>query len=190
MPSGRTHDRLTLWFLPVVAAGSWLISRQSDVSLVLSGSYLFAGLMFGPDLDVRSRQSQRWGPLRWIWLPYRRCLRHRSWFSHGPILGTVGRVLYLGLWLLLFLLLIEGAIALVQGGNWNGLSDRLGQHQQWFWTGLSTRPDLGLGALLGLELGAMSHSLSDWVGSTWKRWRRSPRKTARQRPVASRSSRT
>lgn len=189
MPSGRTHDRLTLWLLPAVAAGSWLISRQSDLSLVLSGSYLFAGLMFGPDLDVRSRQSQRWGPLRWIWTPYQRCLRHRSWFSHGPILGTLGRVLYLGVWLLLLVIVIELAIAIGQGGNWSSLGDRLSQHQQWLWTSLNRQPAIVLATLIGLELGAMSHSLSDWVGSAWKRWRR-PRKTTRPRSAASRSSRT
>lgn len=181
MPSGRTHDRLTLWSLPVVAGGSWLISRQSDLSLVLSGCYLFAGLMFGPDLDVRSRQSQRWGPLHWLWIPYRRCLRHRSWFSHGPLLGTAGRVCYLALWGGLVLVIVEGAIALGSGGDWASLLSRLGQHQRLLWLWMQAHPTVLMSALIGLELGAMSHSLSDWAGSIWKRWQRSPARRDRQR---------
>lgn len=32
-----------------------------------------------------------------LWYPYAVIAKHRSWFSHAPIIGTLGRVIYLGL---------------------------------------------------------------------------------------------
>ena len=58
--------------------------------------------MLGPDLDIHSIQYRRWGPLRWIWLPYQKALKHRSQLSHGPIIGTAVRVMYLSVWIALF----------------------------------------------------------------------------------------
>src|SRR5918998_3916008 len=58
---------------------------------------LFGGLMFGPDLDIQSRQYTRWGVFRFLWLPYRAFFRHRSRWSHGIIFGTLIRVVYFAL---------------------------------------------------------------------------------------------
>uniref|UniRef100_B8HTG8 Metal-binding protein n=1 Tax=Cyanothece sp. (strain PCC 7425 / ATCC 29141) TaxID=395961 RepID=B8HTG8_CYAP4 len=167
MPAGRTHDRITLSCLPFLATATWLGSRNLALTGILSTSFLFSGLMFGPDLDIHSCQYRRWGWLRWIWLPYQKTLRHRSFLSHGPIMGTALRLLYLGSWLALpigFLLLLQHYF-----GFWN-----------WNWqTGvallqasLQTYPYEWLAGLAGLELGAMSHSLSDWSVSSWKGWQR------------------
>ncbi|MER3435291.1 MAG: metal-binding protein [Leptolyngbya sp. ERB_1_1] len=176
MPSGRTHDSITLWSLPIVAVATFGLTQSSNLTLLVSGGFLFAGLMFGPDLDIYSQQYKRWGILRWIWLPYRRSLRHRSIFSHGAIIGTIGRILYLGIWITLFAIvtIVIGAIA----------QQLLGMTSQWQSTAQTTiattfrqvidliqRSSIECFALaIGLELGAMSHSLSDWIGSTIKRW--------------------
>ena len=66
--------------------------------------------MFGPDLDIYSVQFKRWGYFKFIWLPYQKYLRHRSFFSHGFIIGTVIRSLYFSL-IILLLGFIVGAIA-------------------------------------------------------------------------------
>lgn len=95
MPSGLTHDRITLWTLPWIVGITYGFTRNGEVTLILSGGFLFSGLMFGPDLDIHSIQYKRWGFLKGIWLPYRNFLRHRSIFSHGLIIGTCVRVLYL-----------------------------------------------------------------------------------------------
>ena len=58
-------------------------------------AFLVGGLWLSPDLDTRSNPTRRWGPLRLLWWPYRRLLRHRSLLSHSPLLGTAGRLLYL-----------------------------------------------------------------------------------------------
>jgi uncharacterized metal-binding protein len=176
MPSGRTHDSITLWSLPIVAAATFGLTQSGNLTLLVSGGFLFSGLMFGPDLDIYSQQYKRWGILRWIWLPYRRSLKHRSIFSHGAIIGTIGRIFYLTLWIALFTIVAVITSAIAQ--------QLLGITAQWQTTAQSAiattfqqtiqliqRAPIECFALaIGLELGAMSHSLSDWIGSTIKRW--------------------
>lgn len=164
MPSGRTHDRITLWSLPFVVGLTLLLTRQASVALVVASSFLFSGLMFGPDLDIYSVQFKRWGRLRTIWLPYQRLLRHRSFFSHGPIIGTTLRIFYLlGLSTLVGMLGV--AIAqLIWGFQWNW--------QQFFGHlihGIAKNPLLAIALFAGLEWGAMSHSICDWFYSASKR---------------------
>ncbi|MBD2435852.1 metal-binding protein [Nostoc sp. FACHB-110] len=164
MPSGRTHDRITLWALPLVAGVTFWQTHSSSVTLMVSGGFMFGGLMFGPDLDIYSRQYQRWGFLRWIWLPYQKSLRHRSFLSHGPIIGTTLRVLYLSC--LLGLSAFVGVLIIERLGNtavnWQALGKNI---ERWL---VSYSPEF-LALFLGLELGAMSHSLSDWGGSFYKK---------------------
>lgn len=167
MPSGRTHDRITLWALPFIAGVTFIETHSGNLTLLVAGGFMFGGLMFGPDLDIYSRHYQRWGFLRFIWLPYQKSLRHRSFFSHGPIIGTMLRVLYLGT-----LVGIVAIFVLVIGQKlWNvNLSwQLLGETVVRSLTHYSTEV---LTLLLGLELGAMSHSLSDWSGSSYKRFRK------------------
>jgi uncharacterized metal-binding protein len=161
MPSGRTHDRITLWSLPWVTVGTWWLTRSSDVALTLGGGFLFSGLMFGPDLDINSRQFQRWGILRSLWIPYQKMVRHRSIWSHGLIVGTIGRCLYLGIWCLIILV---PALALLGYKGWQSQLIEL----QPYLTSIF-RHHLFLSLLIGLELGAMSHSISDRIGSAYKK---------------------
>ena len=164
MPSGRTHDRITLWSLPLVAALTFGQTRSSHLTLLVSGSFLFGGLMFGPDLDIYSCQYQRWGWFKPIWLPYQKSLRHRSFLSHGPLIGTALRILYLAIWIAVF-----GVLGLVMAQKIGNLG--------WNWLDLvfSYGRSIGehhieiLAVYIGLELGAMSHYLSDWGGSAYKR---------------------
>ena len=167
MPSGRTHDHITMYALPFVAGVTLWQTRSSNATLLVAGGFLFGGLMFGPDLDIYSVQFQRWGFLRWIWLPYQKSLRHRSFLSHGPIIGTILRILYLGC-LLAILAIFLLAIAQTLGNlsfTWQNLGGSVGRsllqyHAEY------------IALFLGLELGAMSHSLSDWGGSAYKRVRK------------------
>lgn len=167
MPSGRTHDRITLWSLPWVAGFAYLITRNGELTLIAMGAFLFSGLMFGPDLDIYSVQYKRWGKLRWIWRPYQLTIAHRSTLSHGAIVGTLLRVSYLLSWLTVAGILGVTVAQSIWGFNWNW--------QQFFQnaTHYLTRDYLKetIVLLTGLELGAMSHSLSDWLGSVYKRRR-------------------
>jgi uncharacterized metal-binding protein len=167
MPSGATHDRITLISLPIVSGLTLLASRSASITLSLAGSFLFSGLMFGPDLDIYSVQFKRWGILRWIWRPYQKSMRHRSWLSHGPIVGTILRLAYLGCWVLAL------------GGFWNWVAT-INHWSVWSWQQLQPRLQpffrqyfwQGLAILTGLELGALSHTWSDAIVSAWKKWRK------------------
>ena len=167
MPSGRTHDRITLWSLPLVAGVTFGHTQSSNLTLLVSGSFLVGGLMFGPDLDIYSCQYQRWGWFKFIWLPYQKNLRHRSWLSHGPLIGTALRILYLTTWIAVFGML---GLAIAQtvgnkGWNWQDVFLIYGRS-------ISEHYIEFLAVYIGLELGAMSHYLSDWGGSAYKRFKK------------------
>lgn len=175
MPSGRTHDSITLWSLPLIAGVTFERTQNASLTLLLSGGYLFSGLMFGPDLDVHSQQYKRWGILRWIWLPYRRSMRHRSFLSHGMVIGTLVRIIYLLGWLIggLSLVVLLSAIAYLLAGEFALWTQFFGTYWQlstaFLGRSLQQHYPEWLALLLGLELGALSHALSDWVGSRYKR---------------------
>ncbi len=103
MPSGRVHTLTTLG----LAVGSILM-----VDPVVSVGIL-SGLILSPDLDVDDgfiglshlrRMPVVGTALSWIWRafwwPYSKTVPHRSAISHAPIVGTVLRVGYLTLPLL------------------------------------------------------------------------------------------
>ena len=161
MPSGRTHDRITFGLFPLIFGSSYWLTQSWILTAWCAGGFLFSGLMFGPDLDIYSVQYKRWGWLRWLWLPYQKFVPHRSVFSHGFLVGTVIRIIYL---LTVGFFLISSSVAIAQliwGFDWNWqrlvfmeLQDIRGQN---LWSLIVL--------LCGLELGAMSHYLSDFISS-------------------------
>ncbi|MDY6937219.1 MAG: metal-binding protein [Cyanobacteriota bacterium] len=179
MPSGRTHDRVTLWSLPLVASLTFARTQSDRLTLLVAGGFLFGGLMFGPDLDIRSRQYQRWGWLRWMWLPYQKSLRHRSMLSHGPILGTLLRLVYLAAWIAILgisMILTWAAVQQLGGWieNWQVWADRtLARVGTGVVRSLRVYSGEWLAWGLGVEIGAMSHSVCDWGSSLYKRFRKS-----------------
>lgn len=178
MSSGSTHDRITLWSLPVVASCTYIATQSSDRTLIVSGAFLFSGLMFGPDLDIYSVQYKRWGYLRWLWLPYQKAIKHRSLLSHGVIIGTTLRLLYLAAWISL-LGVISLLIAQLWGFSWNWQFlrkiDRKLMYQ-------------AIALFVGLELGAISHIVSDRL-STYKRKHKASRQSKGKIRIAKPKSR-
>ena len=169
MPSGKTHDRITLWTLPWIVGGTLILTRDGELTLVVASAFLFSGLMFGPDLDIYSIQFKRWGVLRYLWLPYQKLFRHRSLFSHGLIIGTAIRLLYFLSILVILSTFLVAIAQLIFGFDWNWQIFTVNQfnliRQQY--------PHKAIALFCGLELGAMSHSLSDWLGSMYKRRQKS-----------------
>lgn len=100
MPKGKKHDQLILQFLPLNLLIFILIAAILPVEVDIYGImvisfYLFGGYYFSPDLDIDSSVFRRWKVLRFIWIPYKNIVPHRSIFSHGIIVGTITRILYL-----------------------------------------------------------------------------------------------
>ncbi len=175
MPSGRVHDQITYWCLPFIAGLTALFTRSPVLTAIVSLSFLVGGLMLGPDLDIHSVQYTRWGPLRWIWLPYQIAIKHRSKLSHGPIIGTALRVVYLSVWLALFTLVGIELLNFLWDAQ---LSWDLLRHP--FRTLLKRYAMQWVAVLIGLELGSISHSISDTVGSYRVRRKRRRKKFDRK----------
>jgi uncharacterized metal-binding protein len=168
MPSARTHDRITVACVVPAAAVAWLATRDPAATAVASAALLLGGFMFGPDLDIDSKQYRRWGPLRGIWLPYRWAIRHRSRLSHGVLFGTAIRVAY-------FLAAVGIAVTLALAARDVYLYrmpvtlDLAWQGAERVWATVSgVAPRYHVAAFAGLWLGAASHTLADIVGSTLK----------------------
>ena len=170
MPSGRTHDRITFWGLPPLVGLTFLVSSNGGLTLMVAGAYLFSGLMFGPDLDIHSVQYKRWGIIRGIWLPYRFVFKHRSFFSHGFLIGTILRLFYLVTIVMVAAIIGVAISQLIWGFDWNWQ-----QFSRRLLSLITTKyPQEAIAVIIGLELGAMSHAISDYLGSAWKRSQKKP----------------
>ena len=166
MPSGRTHDAITLLLAAPAAAVGYATTRDIAGAVVIAASFAFGGLMFGPDLDTVSRQYSRWFIFRVLWFPYRSFFTHRSRFSHGLIFGALIRVVYfLGALTLVAFAAVYG-YAWYSGGRMVGTGEIA---QAWNQIGRFTRDNFGesflLIVFLGLWLGAASHTFTDVAGS-------------------------
>ncbi len=140
------------------------MTARADLAFWVSGGFLVSGLIFGPDLDLYSFHYKRWGILRWLWRPYQKAIKHRSIWSHGPIIGTVGRILYLGLWLGL------AGVLYLNISQWAGIKTFTAEQLiEIVRHSIESNSAVYLAAFCGLELGAMSHYSSDWFVSTYKR---------------------
>lgn len=140
----KGHDNTTLFLTPIVAITCYILTPLIPTILITT-SFLFAGLMFNGDLDIHSTVYNRWLIFKYIWFPYR-SLGHRSFITHGPIIGTTIRLLWLSIFILPILLQFYDYKTLI--------------------TTLLTYNTLYV--IIGLELGAMSHSIMDVIYSTGK----------------------
>jgi uncharacterized metal-binding protein len=173
MPNADTHDRITYIFAPVTAVGAQWYWQRPALAILATVFMLFAGLMFGPDLDLASRPYRRWGPLCFIWKPYQWALTHRSAYSHGPLLGTVIRVVY---FLVIFLVL--GSLVLyvrdryLYGSQlyWSEQYQLLRQDVWGFWD--KTDKPYFYASFAGLWFGALTHTAADVTWSSWKKLKR------------------
>jgi uncharacterized metal-binding protein len=149
LASGRAHDRAT-WLLALPFGALWWPWLGGTGMAVASLSFLAGGLLLSPDLDTRSNPTRRWGPLRWLWWPYRRLLSHRSLVSHTPLIGTAGRLLYLALVLL--------GLCLIGRPLGTPPPRQLLEVLQALWI---AQPALLITALVGVEASAWLHLLQD-----------------------------
>ena len=140
MPNGKTHDSITFILLPIVVLTAYLIFDSFYLILILSISYLFSSLMFNGDLDYNTRVYNRWYVFKMVWIPYQLMFNHRSIFTHGILIGTVIRVLYIGLIPILVLYYSYGINVL----------DYLTLKEM-------------LIIFIGLEIGNIVHSVPDWI---------------------------
>jgi uncharacterized metal-binding protein len=150
MPNGKTHDKITYITTPIVGVGAFgmltNIKNGPDLmsalilTLIVTGAYFFASMMFNGDLDTNSKPYNRWWLFKMIWVPYQVFFNHRSFWTHGIIIGTVVRLLYLSPLIIGIFLLFNISLGEVN----------------WFYI---------IPILAGLELGNITHTVSDAIGS-------------------------
>ena len=170
MPSGRTHDAITIILAAPTFVAAWGLTGNLTLAGIATGAMLFGGLMFGPDLDIQSRQYTRWGVFRFLWWPYKKIFRHRSRWSHGIIFGTLIRILYFAM--VLALLVLAGVY--LRAALTNGLTPTFEEiAQAWRAIEASVRQNLGehvvWAVLAGLWWGAASHTLTDVAWSVLRK---------------------
>jgi uncharacterized metal-binding protein len=112
--------------------------------MIAAGAMLLGDLFLSPDLDHPAGYRALWrrGPWRWLWYPYSRAFRHRSPFSHWPLLGTLSR----GLWASLVGILACWLAGMGPSELYSALSEY--------------RSEL-LAGVVGLELSGSLHFLAD-----------------------------
>ena len=83
LPNAPTHDVITLVTAAAADIAYFRVAPHPDstVATLFTVTYLFAGYACAGDLDLNSREYRRWGPLRFLWWPYRNLVPHRSWVS-------------------------------------------------------------------------------------------------------------
>jgi len=138
MPSGKTHNIITATTTPIIGMVLYSITHDIKMTLIIVFSFLFSSLMFNGDLDIKSSVYNRWSFLKWIWYPYREIIPHRSIWSHGILIGTVIRLLYLAP---IFILIWNCFNLNFNILNWNYI----------------------IFILIGLELGNSVHTISDKI---------------------------
>lgn len=162
MPSGRVHDVLTVLLALPTGAGTYLWTGEAWPATVVTAAFLFGGMVFGPDLDTKSKQYSRWGSFRILWLPYRKFFSHRSRFTHGLAFGSLFRVIYFMGVVTLVVYLVAYASTVVSDGV---VPDVREFAAAWRLVAGTVRKYLGenflLLSFLGLWLGAASHTFSD-----------------------------
>src|ERR1044071_7172671 len=173
MPSGRTHDLITLLLAAPTAGAAYYITGDGTVTAITTAAMVFGGLMFGPDLDIQSRQYTRWGPLRFLWWPYKVTLSHRSRWSHSILLGTWIRLIY---FLAVITLLLAVGLYIRDAYVYHtrpGVGEFTGAFTRVWEIFSPIRRDFIIATFIGLWIGATTHTVSDVLGSFFKSVRRS-----------------
>jgi uncharacterized metal-binding protein len=166
MPSGKTHDAITLALAAPAFALTYGVTGDLWLATVVAVGFLFGGLMFGPDLDTPSKQYSRWRFLRVLWFPYRNFFRHRSRWSHGLVFGTLLRVVYFMGIATCAAFLATYAYTAYAGGKLPAIWEFTR-----VWARLREYTDLALGAygaaalFIGMWTGAASHTFTDLAGT-------------------------
>jgi uncharacterized metal-binding protein len=156
MPNGRVHSAATVILATVEFAAILAAFDPDPNQLWAIPAGCMAGILLSPDLDVDGgnisvshvRGLGKIPAFLWrvFWFPYALAIPHRSILSHGFIIGTALRLLYLSFFLTTTLLLLKQA-----GLDFTGWAlDVVGS--PWFWHGV-----------LGLATSDVLHTIMDGI---------------------------
>ncbi|MEW5959518.1 MAG: DUF2227 family putative metal-binding protein [Chloroflexota bacterium] len=149
MATGKQHITGTIVLSPVTAGSVWWLTGGDVTTAAVAGTGCLSGLFVNPDLDMETVTLSEYWLVRWtlglgwlwimLWYPYALLARHRSWFSHAPIISTMGRVSYMVLLYVGIAVLLRYFLAIELFPFWALLN-----WEQWFiFVGGLTISDLG-----------------------------------------------
>ena len=162
MPSGKTHDAITLALGAPVFGVALLATGGIWLAIVATVGFLFGGFMFGPDLDTASKQYSRWKIFKLLWFPYRTFFKHRSRWSHGLVFGTFLRVVYFMGVATCVAFLGAAGYSNFTGGNAPAIWDFATSWRVFRGYSDSVLGVYGvIGLFVGMWLGAASHTITD-----------------------------
>src|SRR4051812_39487194 len=105
MPCGKTHAKVSVLLAPAALATGFVLTRNPWYGLACAAGCL-AGIPLTPDLDQEGISSSEYWLIKWtmglgflwtmLWFPYARCCKHRSFASHFPVVSTLIRLAYVG----------------------------------------------------------------------------------------------
>lgn len=158
MPGNATHDRIGLFTSVPIAVAAAAATNDWHFGLAAFCGHVFGTLYLSPDLDLGSASiDDRWGPLKWMWIPYDRAIHHRSRWSHSGV-SVFLRVAYVALAFWLFTLGLD-AIGIKQASHiWPLI-------QVW----MNLHPRETIGVALGLFSSDSIHSFTDKVSTESKK---------------------
>lgn len=113
MPGSTTHDISGALTMPLFGWGTYAVGYViiGDVkgAAIMGASAAVAHLLgtyyLSPDLDLDSTIYKRWGGIRWVWLPYKNLVKHRSFISHSVVGGLLRPLYFAGVLGIMYLLL-------------------------------------------------------------------------------------
>ena len=140
MPDGKTHDKITIFLTPILFGITYYIIKDIKTTLILMSAYLFASFMFNGDLDTVSKPYNRWWLFKMIWIPYQLMFTHRSIWTHGIIIGTVIRLIYICI-IPLFIIYLHHDLNII----------------------FTLNKEILIPILIGLELGSAIHTIADKI---------------------------
>lgn len=151
MPSQKVHDNSCLAVAGLLAVGG--LVKGHEYFYMAAGAAL--GTLVHPDWDyaeIRGVVSDL-GPFKYLVKPYGLAVPHRCILSHGPIIGTAGRLAYIliPLWLLTQTCVAMGHCST----NW--ISSLIAKEYFWW-------------AVLGLAIADTLHTVMDAVTTGFKRF--------------------
>ena len=106
MPSGIIHSTTSVILAVPCFALALGTTGDASIGLWCAGGCL-AGIPLSPDLDQETLSKTEYALIKYtlglgfiwtmIWFPYALAIKHRSPLSHWPLLGTVIRLAYIGI---------------------------------------------------------------------------------------------
>ena len=93
MTSGKNHTKIGLLCLYILFSAWFMYYNLVNTFAFVTG-FVFGLIYLSPDLDIKNSDPYKaWGPIRFLWWPFQKLVKHRG-ISHHIIFGSVVIIAY------------------------------------------------------------------------------------------------